>query len=96
MTTSTPTRIAAGVTTSYLRDLTHRSAPAMDRGPRRATSLARPRTRAQAVRGLGASLPDPRTDCSRRDRVSASRRAGSATAGLARGRTMASTIGFAR
>jgi hypothetical protein len=61
MTTSTPTRIAAGVTTAYLRDLTHRSAPATNRGPRHATSRARPRTTAGATRGLRAGRPDPRT-----------------------------------
>ncbi|MEA2248797.1 MAG: hypothetical protein QOH46_3326 [Solirubrobacteraceae bacterium] len=96
MTTSTPARIAAGVTTAYLRDLTHRSAPTIDRGPRRATSRIRPRTTAEAVRGLRAGRSDPRSDCSSRERASASRQSGRATAGLAQGRTMASTSGFAR
>jgi hypothetical protein len=96
MTTSTPTRIAAGVTTAYLRDLTHRSAPTTDRGPRRATSRTRRRTTAEAVRDRRAGRPDPRGDCSSRERVSAARQSGSATAGPAHGRAVASTIGSAR
>jgi hypothetical protein len=42
MSAHTSTRIAAGVTTAYLRDLTRRSAPATGPEARRATSRGRP------------------------------------------------------
>jgi hypothetical protein len=73
MTTSMSTRIAAGVTATYLRDITRRPAPTPEPGRRRATHRGRPE-RTRTEHGPGSRRWSAPTHGSRRtgDRVATS------------------------
>jgi hypothetical protein len=97
MNTSTSTRIAAGVTATYLREITRRPAPTTEPAARRATLHRRPdRTRADDRPGPRRGHAPTHGSRRRADRVSTSPQPAIGTTGLAEGPAPASVGGFAR